>query len=81
MSVFAKCAAVLAALGVLAVLITPAPDELPCTGIHKVPVVNSLAAAFDFPVLQLTFLNAVLSYGTRALSRMDVLFLTCTFLR
>jgi hypothetical protein len=42
MHAFTKFVAVLAAVGVLVVLVTPVPDELPCTARHGAPPLLSI---------------------------------------
>jgi len=43
-----RYAAVLAAIGVLVVLVTPALDELPCTTAHKLPIFFSFVVVVAF---------------------------------
>jgi hypothetical protein len=77
----AKCVAILAGLSVSVVLITPAPDELPCTSGHKLPLsVVSLANLMAAHVLpsspRYRFAPpAALCFGTA-----DVLSLICSLL-
>jgi hypothetical protein len=77
----AKFAAVVAALGVLWVLITPALDELPCTAGHKLFAVSALVANATPFILQpfqsdASFMHLV----DRHSGVPDVLSLTCVFL-
>lgn len=72
MGSFGKCVAIFAGLSVLVVLITPAPDELPCTSGHKPPLsVASLAnvmAAHVHPCSPYRFAPpAALCFGTAAM--------------
>jgi len=68
------------ALAVLVVLITPALDELPCTAVHKSPVLASVTSA---PLVFLPVLSAAtqpIAGVKRAVIVDDVRSLTCTFL-
>jgi hypothetical protein len=77
----AKFAAIVAALGVLWVLITPALDELPCTAGHKLFAASALSAAVTPFILQSVraslgpIPNVECFFGLP-----DVLSLTCLFL-
>jgi len=76
-----KFVVLLAALSVLVVLITPAPDELPCTAGNKSlqPTVF-LANVSAFSVQLLRLHHPPASAAARYLGVADVLSLTCTFL-
>jgi hypothetical protein len=81
MGCFAKYVVILAALSVLVVLITPAPDELPCTAVHKSP----LAPAFLGNVTSVLVQPIRLDYPSvlaapRFFGVTDVLSLKCAFL-
>jgi hypothetical protein len=73
--------ALVAAFGVLFVLITPAPDELPSTGPHSLNKAIALVASGLAPLVQETYTEAqsrlalppVISCGS-------LLFLICTLL-
>jgi hypothetical protein len=77
----AKFAAIVAALSVVWVHVTPAPDELPCTAGHKsfaiwAPVVGPMPAS-------LQPLHPSQNLGARAVrffALADILSLTCVFL-
>jgi hypothetical protein len=72
---------ILAALSVFAVLITPAPDELPCTTAHKSLQPQLFLANITSVLAQPVHLNdRPASAETRFVGVVDVLSLTCTFL-
>jgi hypothetical protein len=78
---FAKYVVILAGLSILVVLITPTPDELPCTAVHK----SSLAPAFLANVPSVLVQPIRLNYRSARVSPRffdvaDVLSLMCTFL-
>jgi hypothetical protein len=81
MSSPAKFVAIIAAVGVLVVLITPAPDELPCTASHKAHLapahsVNAISVLFQ-PIF--TRVQPIHS-AARLFDETDLLSLTCTLL-
>jgi len=73
-----KCVAVLAIFCVVFVLITPAPDELPCTMGHKTSLLSAVPAGivpfFAHPLFSSKLIVADLVQPSSA----DVLSLTCT---
>lgn len=76
-----KFAAVVAALGVLWVLVTPAFDELPCTAGHKSFKVWALVASATPIVFQPLLSNhGPVHVVFRVFVAVDVLSLTCSFL-
>jgi len=80
MSKFAKCVAIAAAIGVLVVLITPAPDELPCTAGHRHHF-NFAVTASSLPLLIQSVINVQLGVAYIAAVRStDLLSFTCTLL-
>lgn len=76
-----KCVVILAALSVLVVLITPAPDELPCTAgcksLQPTAFVGSVSAVLVPPARVQSRLAAA---PVRFFGVTDVLALTCIFL-
>jgi hypothetical protein len=71
--------AAIAAIGVLVVLITPAPDELPSTGPHALNTAFSLASNPIYPPSNEVCSGARLESGlTTPLGGVDLLSLTCT---
>lgn len=71
--------AITAAIGVLVVLITPAPDELPSTGPHAVNTIFSLALNPIYPPSNEVCSGARPESGiTTPLGGVDLLSLTCT---
>jgi len=80
MNTVAKYVAIVAAIGVLFVLITPAFDELPCTAGHRphltTVLVGSLAALLPEPV---SAVHVALTYVAASRST-DLLSFTCTLL-
>jgi hypothetical protein len=79
MSRLAKCVALLAAFGVLVVLLTPIADELPCTTWHaqvafavSLNTISTLVLAIFLPETR-SGLEA-----TRSFSGTDLLSFTCT---
>lgn len=81
MGKIAKCVAVLAAFSVLLVLITPAPDELPCTTGHKSLLILAVLANATSALMQWTRpIHRPVFAADRFLSVLDVRSLTCTFL-
>ena len=55
MGSLSRCVVAFAALAILVVLITPALDELPCTAVHKSPVLTAVAST---PLLLLPLFSA-----------------------
>jgi hypothetical protein len=77
----AKCVAILAALSVLCVLITPWPDELPCTAGHKSTAVWALIASPTPVILPPLHSNHdPLPIVARFFVVPDIVSLTCAFL-
>jgi hypothetical protein len=76
----AKYAAVLAALSVLAVLITPAQDELPCTAGHRLSLVPAFLATAMPVVAGPIRYHQVVAISDKFAGIVDVLSLTCTIL-
>jgi len=75
-----KFAALLAVFAVAFVLITPAPDELPCTALHgKVPVV-AVPSVLVSIVQLITFALASLPKSVRSSSGTTLLSFNCTLL-
>jgi hypothetical protein len=76
-----KCVVILAVLSVLVVLITPAPDELPCTtgckSLQPPAFVVNMSAALVPPARLESRMAAA---PVRFLGVTDVLALTCIFL-
>lgn len=80
MAVLVKFIAIVAALSVLWVLVTPAPDELPCTG-HKSPAfLAAVATASSVALLPLHSSETLAAAPARSHTRADVLSITCAFL-
>jgi len=78
---FAKYVVILAGLSVLVVLITPAPDELPCTAAHKSSLAPAVLANVPSVLVQPIRLNyRSARVAPRFLDVADVLSLMCTFL-
>lgn len=76
-----KFVAVLAAVGVMIVLITPAPDELPCTLGHKLAPLPALLATATVGLVQLIGVTQrPAPVADRLFLAGDVLSLSCTFL-
>jgi hypothetical protein len=76
-----KVVTVLAALSVMVVLITPAPDELPCTTGHK--VLSNLALLAAAPALTFaksSVWNVLASGKAHAFDTVEVLHRTCALL-
>jgi hypothetical protein len=70
--------AVLAAIGVLFVLITPAPDELPSTGPHSLNKVFTSLASYFNPLPPEIFTGPQLHLAVfTSLTHEDLLLLTC----
>jgi hypothetical protein len=74
-----KCVAVLASFAVLVILVTPAPDELPCFPRHihcfvLILVSNSLLSLFEAILLRLQKPSCLLPVSGRT----DLLAFTCT---
>jgi hypothetical protein len=73
--------AILAAMGVLFVLITPAADELPSTGPHAANTFFALALVPFYSPFQILSTARVESGLPPSLGRIDVLSLICSLLR
>jgi hypothetical protein len=80
MSRVAKFVALLAAVGILVVLITPVPDELPCTA-HRAPLALALSLNLISVLVQPIFPSPrSVSSTVQSLSGTDLLSFTCTLL-
>jgi hypothetical protein len=81
MGALSRFVVVLAALALLIVLITPAPDELPCTAGHKSPVFGAMFTNAPLPLISNVSKDP---HSVLGLNRMpvveDLRYLTCTFL-
>jgi len=76
---FIKIVALLAAVGVLVVLITPAPDELPSTAphsLHHVIALSVTSLAFEAKISLHEHVHE--SHLIRLLSGVDLISLICT---
>ena len=73
--------AILAAIGVLFVLITPAADELPSTGPHAANTIFALAFIPLHPPSQVWSTASIESGLPPSVGGIDVLSLTCSRLR
>ena len=81
MGIPAKFVAVLVAVSVMIVLITPAPDELPCTVGHKLAPLQALLAMATADLLQpITVIHRDVPAANRFFGVADVLSLSCSLL-
>jgi len=80
MSTFIKVVALVAAVGIVFVLITPAADELPCTARHGAPLAFALPiSAISVPVM-LSQGSPLFGKSVPLFGKNNLLSFTCTLL-